>query len=212
MPGFSSAEAGDCKVSENKTPSCHLNWYDLSQRRSSVELSSWYNDVLSDITRNHLDKYDFQYLEDMREPERRVSSDDYYWGRIQPEEGELSSFHYALGYLSIFDPSEYKIEPVVQSVSLLLAASVAPNGTDRDTQNLLILLDSNADHLLERLSSDDGVEQKELYDPRRPSEPVAISLSGRGCVDIRILVQDWLSQTTALLLKTSHSPSGAPRC
>ena len=210
MAGFSSADAGECKVLENKKPSCHLNWYDV--RDVSQEVADAYEETRH-IVRLHLERGNFQHLGDMDSSEESLRKNDDFLNVIEQNDIKPTSVHFALGYLGYTDPQEYELEPLLQSISLLLSINVQLATNSQAVQTFLVLIDQNAELMHARISRGENAGQPETLElPDIDTQGAVIDYSGVGCVDLRFSGVSWVSGLTTMLLKSRKSLPGRVRC
>lgn len=210
VAGFSSADAGECKVLENKKPSCHLNWYDV--RNVSQEVEYAYEETRNAV-QLHLQRGNFNHLRDMDSLEGSLNENEDFWHLLKQNDIKPTSIHFALGYLGFTDPKEYKLEPLLQSISLLLAINVQLGDNSQPIRSFLALIDQNAELLYARISRGENAGSAMPLDlPEFDSQGAVIDYSGVGCVDLRFDSVSWVPELTTMLLKSRKSLPGRVRC
>ena len=213
MPAFSTAETGECKVLENRKPSCHLNWYDL--RNISKRVVDAYESMHQKIVKVHSSERSFEHLEGMNAPRSHLEDNKKVRSIFERNNINPKSIHYALGYLGFTDPQQYKVKPLIQSVALLLSIDIKQYGEEA-VKEFLGIINHNAKFLHRRISgnADAGaiVRPKHLKHSEKHAQDTVKDYSRYGCVDLRFQDIAWAQSLTAMLLKSRKSLPDRARC
>ena len=216
VDAFSSADEGDCRVLDFRTPSCHLNWYSNTSNavaKKHVQMQT----RLSEYTNRNADR--FPTLGDFRAPMHQLGGNATFHKFLDNYRVEPSSYHFARGYLAFTEPHAYQLEATIQSVALLLAVSINEQVDFRAVARLLVLLEENAKFLHSRLSGgDDSATPVELTylnnnnnnDGKHNGR--VIDLSRLSCIDWRLVGTNEFGNLTAIMLKTRMSLLEKRRC
>lgn len=216
MAAFSSADLGECKVSETKKPTCHLRWYNLG--KASLNVARIYdttrNQILTELSRQHISiRVNPRYFAGMEAAKSGLSTNKEV-GRLVDQHREFPpTFHYAWGYLAFTKPARYQLEPLLQSLALHIATSNRAQLQAIPLRHLLRWLDGYAEQLRASIvrAAPPG-PQRDPMPQYQDNDTVVSNYSGTGCIDLRFNHTEFFPTLRSFLLKTRQSRPSVRRC